>query len=106
MRIGKKSAQIHGTTVLCVRKDNKVVLTADGQVTLGEGVIKHSAKKTRRLLAIKLSLDSPVALRMLSRFSPVSKTSFRNTTETWQAPRSNLRRNGARSVLCAIWTRC
>jgi ATP-dependent HslUV protease, peptidase subunit HslV len=40
---------MHGTTVLCVRKGNEVVLTADGQVTLGEGVIKHNARKTRRL---------------------------------------------------------
>ena len=45
---------MHGTTVLCVRKDNKVVLTADGQVTLGEGVIKHNAKKTRRLYNDKI----------------------------------------------------
>ena len=45
---------MHGTTVLCVRKDNKVVLAADGQVTLGEGVIKHSAKKTRRLYNDKI----------------------------------------------------
>jgi ATP-dependent HslUV protease, peptidase subunit HslV len=45
---------MHGTTVLCVRKDNKVVLTADGQVTLGDGVIKHSARKTRRLYNDKI----------------------------------------------------
>ena len=49
-----KSEQMHGTTVLCVRKDNKVVLTADGQVTMGDGVIKHSAKKTRRLYNDKI----------------------------------------------------
>ncbi len=41
--------QIHGTTVLCVRKENKVVLIADGQVTMGDHVIKHTARKTRRL---------------------------------------------------------
>ena len=40
---------MHGTTVLCVRKDNKVVLVADGQVTMGEHVMKHTARKTRRL---------------------------------------------------------
>lgn len=50
----RESQPIHGTTVLCVRKDNKVVLAADGQVTLGEGVIKHSAKKTRRLFNDKI----------------------------------------------------
>jgi ATP-dependent HslUV protease, peptidase subunit HslV len=45
---------MHGTTVLCVRKDSKVVLAADGQVTLGEGVIKHNAKKVRRLYNDKI----------------------------------------------------
>jgi ATP-dependent HslUV protease subunit HslV len=45
---------MHGTTVLCVRKDNKVVLAADGQVTLGESVIKHNAKKVRRLFNEKI----------------------------------------------------
>jgi ATP-dependent HslUV protease subunit HslV len=50
----RKSPPIHGTTVLCVRKDSKVVLAADGQVTLGEGVIKHTAKKTRRLFNDKI----------------------------------------------------
>src|ERR1700727_140245 len=54
MRTSRKSPQIHSTTVLCVRKDNKVVRAADGQVTLGEGVIKHNAKKTRRLYNDKI----------------------------------------------------
>jgi len=40
---------IRSTTVLSVRRDSKVVLAGDGQVTLGESVIKHSAKKIRRL---------------------------------------------------------
>jgi ATP-dependent HslUV protease, peptidase subunit HslV len=42
-------ALMHGTTVLCVRKDSKVVLIADGQVTMGDHVMKHTARKTRRL---------------------------------------------------------
>ena len=37
--------RIHGTTVLCVRKDNKVVLAADGQVTMGEGVDQAQRQK-------------------------------------------------------------
>jgi len=44
-----KPRTIRSTTVLCVRRDGKVVMASDGQVTLGEGVIKHSAKKIRRL---------------------------------------------------------
>lgn len=37
-----------GTTVICVKKDGKVALGGDGQVTLGQAVIKHSAKKVRK----------------------------------------------------------
>src|ERR1700674_988761 len=54
MAMTRKSEPMHGTTVLCVRKDNKVVLTADGQVTMGESVVKHNAKKTRRLYNDKI----------------------------------------------------
>jgi ATP-dependent HslUV protease subunit HslV len=39
----------HGTTVLCVRKDGRVAIGGDGQVTLGQTVLKHNAKKIRRL---------------------------------------------------------
>ena len=44
-----KKRLVRSTTVLAVRRDGKVVLAGDGQVTLGESVIKHSAKKIRRL---------------------------------------------------------
>jgi ATP-dependent HslUV protease subunit HslV len=54
MHTKRKSPQIRSTTVLCVRRDNKVVLAADGQVTLGDGIIKHNAKKTRRLYNDKI----------------------------------------------------
>ncbi len=45
----RRAQPTHGTTVLCVRRDSKVVMAGDGQVTLGENVVKHSAKKIRRL---------------------------------------------------------
>jgi ATP-dependent HslUV protease subunit HslV len=45
---------IRSTTVLCVRRDEKVVMAGDGQVTLGEGVIKHTARKIRRLYQDKI----------------------------------------------------
>lgn len=38
-----------GTTVVAVRKDGKTVMAGDGQVTLGETVMKATAKKVRRL---------------------------------------------------------
>ncbi|MGH9429020.1 MAG: ATP-dependent protease subunit HslV, partial [Terriglobia bacterium] len=40
---------IRSTTVICVRKDGKVALAGDGQVTLGETIVKQSARKIRRL---------------------------------------------------------
>ncbi|MGH9783425.1 MAG: ATP-dependent protease subunit HslV [Terriglobia bacterium] len=44
-----RTMQIHGTTVICIRRDGKVVMAGDGQVTLAESVVKHTAKKIRRL---------------------------------------------------------
>ncbi len=41
--------KFYGTTVIAVRKDEKTVIAADGQVTMGNSVIKSSAKKVRRL---------------------------------------------------------
>src|SRR6202023_1832673 len=45
---------IRSTTVLSVRRNGKAVLAGDGQGTLGESVIKHSAKKIRRLYNDKI----------------------------------------------------
>ncbi|RMF45613.1 MAG: ATP-dependent protease subunit HslV [Deltaproteobacteria bacterium] len=38
-----------GTTIICVRRGNRVALAGDGQVTLGNTVMKHTARKIRRL---------------------------------------------------------
>jgi len=45
---------VRSTTVLSVRRDGKVVMAGDGQVTLGEGVVKHTARKIRRLYQDKI----------------------------------------------------
>ena len=39
----------HGTTILCVRKEGKVAMAGDGQVSMGPTVVKGNAKKVRRL---------------------------------------------------------
>lgn len=41
--------QWHGTTILSVRRGGKVVITGDGQVSMGQTVMKSNAKKVRRL---------------------------------------------------------
>ena len=46
--------KIRSTTILCVRRNAKVVIAGDGQVTLGQEVLKASAKKLRRLYNNKI----------------------------------------------------
>ncbi|MBI0537785.1 ATP-dependent protease subunit HslV [Roseomonas sp. KE2513] len=39
----------HGTTILCVRKDGRVAMAGDGQVSMGQTVVKNNARKVRRI---------------------------------------------------------
>jgi ATP-dependent HslUV protease subunit HslV len=43
------STAMHGTTILAVRRDGRCAMAGDGQVTLGQTVVKHTARKIRRL---------------------------------------------------------
>ena len=43
------TAKMHGTTILSVRRGNRVVIGGDGQVTLGDTMMKGNARKVRRL---------------------------------------------------------
>lgn len=44
----------HGTTILCVRRDRTVAIASDGQVTMGNTVLKHNAKKIRKMYNDKI----------------------------------------------------
>ena len=46
--------KVRSTTILCVRRNGKVIMAGDGQVTLGQEVLKSSAKKLRRLYNDKI----------------------------------------------------
>src|SRR5689334_23724122 len=48
------NSSIQATTIICVRRKGKVAVAGDGQVTLGDTVIKHGAKKIRRLYNDKI----------------------------------------------------
>jgi ATP-dependent HslUV protease subunit HslV len=50
----KKFPTVRSTTVLLVRRDGKVAMAGDGQVTVGETVMKSSARKVRRLYNDKI----------------------------------------------------
>src|SRR5215468_2631436 len=54
MELQKMRERIRSTTVIVVRRDNKVVMAGDGQVTLGHEVLKSSARKLRRLYNDKI----------------------------------------------------
>jgi ATP-dependent HslUV protease subunit HslV len=41
--------EMHGTTIVCVRKDGTVAMAGDGQVTMGNTVMKGNARKVRRI---------------------------------------------------------
>jgi ATP-dependent HslUV protease, peptidase subunit HslV len=43
------SQQFHGTTIICVRKEGKVCMAGDGQVTFGQSILKPNAKKIKRI---------------------------------------------------------
>ncbi len=54
MNIEKNHNTIYGTTIICIKKDGKVAMGGDGQVTLGNVVMKGSAKKVRKLYQDKI----------------------------------------------------
>jgi len=45
---------LKGTTILCVRREGRVAIAGDGQVTMGNTVLKHNAKKIRRMFGDKV----------------------------------------------------
>ena len=60
--------QFHATTIVCVRRGNRVALGGDGQVTLGNIVIKGTARKIRRLYHDKIWPASPAHAFAAGRF--------------------------------------
>lgn len=50
----KEQEILRGTTILCVRRDGKVAIGGDGQVTMGNTVLKHNARKLRKMYSEKV----------------------------------------------------
>ncbi len=72
MKKGHKTMNFRGTTILAVRHKGKVVVAGDGQVTLDSTVIKHKAKKVRRIYNDKIIVGfagaTADALNLFDRF--------------------------------------
>ena len=69
---------IYGTTILAVRRNGKVAVGGDGQVTLGQSVMKSNARKVRRLYDGKV-LGSRAARPTPSPCSSASRASSRSS---------------------------
>ena len=98
--------KIRSTTILCVRRNGKVVIAGDGQVTLGQEVLKASAKKLRRLYNNKILAgfagSTADAFALFARFEASSSSS----TAISRVASSSLPRNGAPTEFCGTWKRC
>jgi len=68
----KNRARVRSTTVLCVRRDGRLAMGGDGQVTMGESIVKQKARKIRRLYNEKVLAgfagSTADALSLFSRF--------------------------------------
>lgn len=51
---GRDRTEIHSTTILAVRRNNQVSIAGDGQVTMGDTIMKATARKVRRLYSDKV----------------------------------------------------
>ena len=64
--------EFHGTTIVCVKKDGHVAMGGDGQVTLGQTAIKHTARKVRKIYNDKVMVGfsgaTADALTLFDRF--------------------------------------
>ncbi len=74
----------HGTTILCVRRNKQVAIAGDGQVTLGHTVLKHNAKKIRKMYSNKViagfSGATADALTLFEKFATKLETHRGNIT--------------------------
>ena len=97
--------RIYGTTILAVRRNGRVAVGGDGQVTLGQSVMKSNARKVRRLYGGKVLAGfaggTADAFTLFERF----EASWRNSA-TSRAPPSNWQRTGAATAAFVVWRPC
>ena len=75
--------QYRGTTILSYRRNGQVVIGGDGQVSLGNTVMKGNARKVRRLYTLIRSLrDSPAVRPMRLLYLNVLKPSLKSIKAT------------------------
>jgi len=97
--------EIHGTTVLALKKDGKVVFAADGQVTIGEVAFKHTANKLRRMRDGKILAGyAGAAADALALFERL-EGKLDEYSAIWSVRASSSSKCGARIAYCVNWRR-
>ena len=98
----------HGTTIIGVRKDGVVVVAGDGQVSLGQTVIKGTARKVRRLspggheIVAGFAGSTADAFTLLERL----ESKLEAAPGSWRGPVSIWPRTGGPTSTCRSWRRC
>ena len=97
---------IHATTILAVRHGDQTVLAGDGQVTLGTSVLKHGARKIRRLhhdsILAGFAGSAADSFALFSRFE-AKLEQYRGNLERAAV---ELARTGAATASCGVSRRC
>jgi hypothetical protein len=78
----REKPHFHGTTIILVRRGNHTAIAGDGQVTLGDTVVKQTARKIRRMHDGRILVDLPAPQQMRSPSSPGWKQSWNSSRET------------------------
>ena len=93
----------HGTTILTVRKGGTVVIGGDGQVTIGQTIVKSNAKKVRRLG--KGDVIGGFAGATADAFTLFERLEAKLEQYPGQltVPRSSSQKTGAPTVTCDGW---
>ena len=73
--------KIRATTIVAVKKENKVAIAGDGQVTFGETVFKAKAKKIRKIKDYDVGANKHGCVQESGRRAPESGTCFDRSVE-------------------------
>ena len=96
----------HGTTILTVRKGGEVVIGGDGQVSIGQTIVKSNAKKVRRLgKGDVIGGFAGATADAFTLFERLEAKLEQYPGPAACAPRSSSPRTGAPTAICAGWKR-
>ena len=98
---------IRSTTILCVRRGGEVAMAGDGQVSFNTTVMKHQARKIRKVHQDKVLTGfagaAADAFTLVDRFE-AKLEEYQGSLKS--APRWNWPRTGAPTACCGAWRRC